>query len=89
MSEVDILQKIVDEEGSCTWADERVCRTCPLSRLKTRPDGNYISCLEAVGGHNTTTEEESDALYLNAALKLLMDVNVQYILEGKDGADRQ
>lgn len=77
----DILQKIINEEGSCTgWANKHTtCKRCPMSRLKKRSDGNWLSCADAVGVNNMT-EEESDARYKQIAIRLLLDEAIEDLL---------
>lgn len=75
-----ILSKIIEEEGSCTgWANPTVCAACPLSRLKQKPDGSYLSCIEALGVQDMT-EEEADARYKEVATRLLLDEAIEDIL---------
>lgn len=81
MDRNEILQKIINEEGSCTWGNKRVCAVCPLSKLKKRADGNYYSCVEAVGANNLT-EEEADAKYKEIAIRLLTDEAIEELLAG-------
>lgn len=76
-----ILQKIVNEEGNCSWANSRVCAACPMSKLKKRPNGDYYSCVEAVGVNNMT-EEEADAKYKEIAIRLLTDEAIEELLAG-------
>ena len=79
-SERDILQKIVDNEGSCTkWANKSICSACPMSKLRRRPSGTYYSCFEAicVSGLN---EEEADNKYKEVAVRLLQDISIEDML---------
>lgn len=79
-----ILKKIVEAEGSCTqWASPAVCKECPLSKLKQKPDGNYYSCVEALNIDNMT-EEEADARYKEVATRLLLDEAIDEILGESD-----
>ena len=48
MNQMDILKKIIEEGGSCCWAKPAVCDACPLGKLKTKPDGSRMSCIEAL-----------------------------------------
>jgi hypothetical protein len=81
MNRNEILQKIIDEEGNCSWSNKHICALCPLSKLKQRKDGNYYSCVDAVGVDNMT-EEESDARYKEIAKKLLVDEAIDGLLAG-------
>jgi hypothetical protein len=81
-----ILNKIVEEDGSCTkWASPSVCAECPLSKLKKKPDGSYLSCVEALGAQDMT-EEEADAKYKEVAERLLLDEAIDDILGEPDGS---
>lgn len=71
----EILQKIIDEEGNCNWADDQglnICKICPMSRAS--------SCMKfvdtRVGG---TTDED----YLEVARKLLADLEADRIILGE------
>jgi hypothetical protein len=77
--ERDILQKIVDNEGSCTWANKSICNLCPMSRLKKRTDDKYYSCFESICVEGMS-EEEADQKYKEAALKILMDEGIEDML---------
>lgn len=83
-----ILERIINEGGSCTWSSRHVCVLCPMSRLKKHESGAYMSCIEAVGAHEMS-EEEADKRYREVAIALLMDVEVDSILEGKKDSDGQ
>lgn len=77
----DILQRIINENGSCTgWANQHTtCKRCPMSRLKKRDDGNWLSCADAVGVNNLT-EEQADDKYKKIAIRLLLDEAVEDLL---------
>jgi len=47
MNKEDILKKIIQEKGNCCWSKPSICKECPLSRLKQKEDGNWMSCVEA------------------------------------------
>jgi hypothetical protein len=75
-----ILNKIISAEGSCTqWASPSVCQQCPLSKLRQKPNGTYLSCIEALGVQNMT-EEEADARYKEVAARILLDEAIDEIL---------
>lgn len=81
-----ILEKIVEEEGSCTkWASPSVCAMCPLSRLKKKDNGDWLSCVEALGVQEMT-EEEADARYKEVAARVLLDEAIDDILGESDGS---
>lgn len=80
----NILKKIIEENGSCTlWAGPAICQQCPLSKLKQKEDGHYLSCVEALG-INDMTEEEADAKYKDVATRLLLDEAIEEILKESD-----
>ena len=80
----NILNKIIEEEGSCTqWATPSVCRECPLSKLRQKSDGNFLSCIEALGVQEMT-EEDADARYKDVAIRILLDEAVDEILGESD-----
>lgn len=77
-----ILEKIIEEEGSCTWANPAICRLCPLSRLQQYESGRYISCVESLN-IDGLSEEEADAVYKKAAIEKLADITMQEVIENK------
>lgn len=83
---MDILKKIVDSEGSCTlWAKPSVCKLCPLSKLKKKSNGSYLSCVEALGVQDLT-EEAADAKYKEAASRILIDEAIDDLLGEPDAS---
>lgn len=83
-----ILNKIIENEGSCThWANASICERCPLSKLRKKEDGTYLSCVEALGIQDMT-EEEADARYKEVAARLLLDETIDQILGGTDGLNK-
>lgn len=85
MDSMDILKKIVDSDGSCTlWAKPSICKLCPMSRLKKKSDGSFLSCVEALGVQDFT-EEEADAKYKEVASRILIDKAVDDLLGEPDG----
>ena len=80
-----ILNKIIESNGSCTqWASKSVCEKCPLSKLKQKPDGTWLSCIEALGAQDMT-EEQADARYKEVASRILLDEALEEILGSGDG----
>ena len=76
----DILKKIIAADGSCTqWASPTVCKQCPLSKLKQKPNGTYLSCIEALKVQDMS-EEEADARYKDVAIRILLDEAIDEIL---------
>lgn len=85
MGNMGILNKIIESEGSCTqWASSTVCKNCPLSKLRKKEDGTYLSCVEALGIEDMT-EEQADAKYKEVASRLLLDETIDEILGEPDG----
>ena len=86
MDNMDILKKIVESEGSCTlWAKPSICKQCPLSKLKKKADGSYLSCVEALGVQDLT-EEQADAKYKEVASRILIDKAIDDLLGEPDGS---
>lgn len=94
MNDIEILEKMIENEGECmSFANDEICKKCPMSKLKKREDGYYYSCLEAVGASVADLLLSSDDLeaeqitksindkYLVSAKKVLADLNVQKMLE--------
>ena len=82
MNGKQILERIIQEEGSCTWAKPSVCKACPLGRLERYESGRYVSCVEALN-IDGLSEEEADAKYKKAAMDKLADIEIQDTLENK------
>ena len=79
-----ILNQIIEAEGSCTqWASPSICKFCPLSKLRQKPNGTNLSCIEALRVQNMT-EEEADAKYKEVATRLLLDEAIDEILGESD-----
>ena len=79
-----ILEKIIEESGSCCWADSSVCSECPLGKLARYDNKNFMSCVEALNIEGLT-EKEADARYLAAAIDKLMDISIENVIEGNNG----
>lgn len=80
MGIMNILEKIIENDGSCTkWANPEVCAQCPLSKLRKKQNGHFLSCIEAIGAQDLT-EEEADAKYKEIAARLLLDEAVDDLL---------
>jgi len=82
MTPNDILQKIVEENGSCEFASRRpdICKLCPMSTLKYREDGNPLSCADALSIEGLDNEE-ANAVYKEAAGRLLAERAIEDIVE--------
>lgn len=75
-----ILKQIIASDGSCTkWAGPTVCKQCPMSKLKQKEDGHFLSCIEALGV-SEMSEEDADARYKEVATRLLLDEAIDEIL---------
>ena len=82
MKDKEILQKIIDSEGSCNWSNPEICSKCPMSRLKFRDDGNPLSCVDALNIESVKIEDR-DKIYKAAAEKVLADLEIDDIIEEK------
>lgn len=71
----EILQKIIDANGSCDWITypNEVCEKCPL--------GGESTCAGMV---NKTMNNFADADYLEAAKKLLAELEAGRIILGEN-----
>jgi hypothetical protein len=92
MNQKDILRKIIAENGSCEWVMEVVemyaCDVCPLGKMATRDDGGPVSCIEAVySGLDKSTSYATDADYLRAAQRKLLELDAEEILLQDDDAE--
>ena len=79
---VAILQKIIDEGGSCDWADSEVCKNCPLG--KKLLGSRRINCLDYVLGpeeRQIPSREEVDASYLRVAEEELFQLELENLLK--------
>jgi hypothetical protein len=85
MDNMNILTKIIENDGSCTkWATPSICELCPLSKLKKREDGRFLSCIEALNVQDMS-EEEADAKYKEVAGRMLLDEAIDEILGESNG----
>lgn len=85
MDSIDILKKIIEEDGNCCWSSPSICANCPLSKLKKKSDGSYMSCIESIGIQDLT-EEAADARYKDIAIRILLDQTVDDILRKENGS---
>jgi len=90
MDEKDILQEIIDEDGSCDWIEKHpsgshyICSQCPMSKLVKRVNSDYyLSCWDALRISSSDTESEVDNKYKEQATKILFDLISDEIL-GED-----
>lgn len=82
-----ILERIVEENGSCIWAAKfhpsnvnYICERCPMSKLKKHSDGRYLSCYEALGCDDIPLNEH-DEKYKGVAERMLSDLSIEDMLE--------
>ena len=80
MDSKEILERIIEEEGSCCWARPTICAKCPLSRLVRYSDGGFMSCVEALN-IDGLSEEEADLKYKEAAISKLADISIENMIE--------
>jgi len=80
MNKIDILNKIIEENGSCGWAKPGICDICPLSKLHKKTDGTYLNCVEAVGVIGLSSAEANEK-YKAASINTLFDNAIQDLLE--------
>lgn len=93
MDKREILQRIIDDGGDCEALHARsqlyLCKTCPMSKLKQRPDGTYLSCYDSLitsGLDSETTINDGllvEDIYLAKALELLQDIMIEDMLKGE------
>jgi hypothetical protein len=80
MEGLKILEQIVAENGSCTWATPSVCKRCPLGSLVRSDDGEFMSCVEALN-IDGLSEEEADARYKEAAARKIAELALDRVIE--------
>lgn len=78
-----ILETIVAHDGSCSWADDSVCDTCPLS--KNHLDHKVVGCAEFVTGTVMAAQkfQSTDEAYMQVALSKLADMAMQDIIDSE------
>jgi hypothetical protein len=86
MSGESILKRIIQEEGSCCWANPSVCATCPIGQMRKKSNGSNMSCIDALNV-GELTEEEADKRYKEVAERLLLDETIDAILGGDFGTN--
>lgn len=80
MDGMKILERIVEEKGSCCWANSSICEHCPLGSLIRSDNGKFMSCVEALN-IDGLSEEEADLRYKEAAAGKLADMALDQIIE--------
>lgn len=78
------LKRIIEEEGSCCWSKPSICANCPMSKLKQKKNGSWMSCIEALGVEDMT-EEQADARYKEIAIRMLLDETIDNLLRDDNG----
>jgi len=58
---------IIAETDSCDTLDLKVCADCPLAKLRTKADGSFSSCADAVN-----FKHEGDGSYAKAAASAIL-----------------
>jgi hypothetical protein len=86
MDKMDILKRIISEGGNCCWSRPSICAVCPLSKLKIKSNGSYMSCIESLGVQNLT-EEEADAKYLDVATRMLLSEAIDSLIGDDNGPE--
>lgn len=80
LDRIAILERIIEEDGSCCWAKPSVCTVCPLSNLARNETGGFMSCVEALN-IDGLSEKEADAKYKDAAENKLADISIESLIE--------
>ena len=84
MTPIEILEKIIENNGSCNWThDEKclatdICKMCPLSY---DPNGKYISCCSAIIDKFSEVANLDD-MFLKQAKDKLVDLLMEEMLLG-------
>lgn len=82
-----ILQKIIQEQGNCSWVDRYpehyVCEKCPLAKLAISR-GKYLSCYEMIIGKVGISQKDQDTLYRKAAEDALFNITLDEIIQEDD-----
>lgn len=82
-----ILEKIVAEEGSCDWADHKICALCPLGKMVREGTNQRMSCVEALNVYGLN-KEQADAVYKRAALDKLANLMIETtLMKEEDGSE--
>ena len=90
-SPAEILQRIIDEGGSCDWTvDEHdktqvhyICDSCPIGQLYRNS-----SCCGTVA-RVTRNTSPMDAEYKQVAIQLLEDIEVDKMLDNGDESENR
>ncbi len=96
-SPVEILQHIIDEDGSCDWATNEcnapplyyICKKCPIGQLYCYPgEDGFCGCIHSVARFTGSTTP-SDIEYKQVAIKLLEDLEMDNLLTREKTEDRE
>lgn len=79
--QLELLQ-LIAQTGDCEHIIHYECRSCLLSKYKRRPDGTWMSCLEAVGALNDPGGYKN--AYRLAAQKILADLAIEEMVNGDE-----
>jgi len=88
MLPIDILEKIIEKEGSCNWIRDpdiprRVCADCPINGA----DNGCASFTEELFAKGVVLAGEQNANYKRLAEKKLAVLAFEEILIGEDSDD--
>lgn len=87
MTPVEILEKIIQNNGDCIWAQnhptlshDEICDICPLGK---NIKGEKMCCIERLLKKDKEYNwDEYNALYLKEAKRLLIDLLTEELLIG-------
>ena len=76
-----ILKNIIENDGCCNWVFKypNACDNCPIGKLKQKRNGDYYSCVEALGAIELTAEE-ANRRYRSVAERLFIDIEIEDLL---------
>jgi len=92
LSPAEILQRIIDRNGSCDWAVKEhdpiylhyICEKCPISQLYRYPgEVSFRGCIHSVA-KKTGVTQPTDREYKQVAIQLLEDIEVDKMLHQGD-----
>jgi len=77
-----ILEKIIENNGSCRWlkGDISACINCPLGNK----NGKRVCCVDTVFKGKNANMLNVNALFLEAAKKALLDILAEEMLIGAE-----
>lgn len=81
MTPKDILKEVA-KNGTCEHIKLADCKTCPMGKLKKRPDWNaWFSCYESICGSEHLTDQQQTERYKAKASELLADMALEETLK--------